>query len=99
MPTTRVVHCKKEPYDVYIGRPGPWGNPFTIPDHGDRATVIAKYRAFLMCNPMLLGRLEELRGKTLGCYCKPDACHGDVLVELLEEVEQKKIQQLLTFDD
>lgn len=26
---TLVVHCKKAPYDVYIGRPGPWGNPFS----------------------------------------------------------------------
>jgi hypothetical protein len=22
---TRVVHCKKEEYDVYIGRPSKWG--------------------------------------------------------------------------
>ncbi|MEJ7642104.1 MAG: hypothetical protein WKF36_07900 [Candidatus Nitrosocosmicus sp.] len=22
---TRVVNCKKEPYDVYIGRPSKWG--------------------------------------------------------------------------
>lgn len=27
---TRVVHCKKERYDVYIGRPSKWGNPFEI---------------------------------------------------------------------
>jgi hypothetical protein len=27
--------------------------------------------------------LEVLRGKTLGCWCKPEPCHGDVLVELL----------------
>jgi len=25
----RVVHCKREPYDVYIGRGSKWGNPFT----------------------------------------------------------------------
>jgi hypothetical protein len=31
--------------------------------------------------------LEELRGKRLGCYCKPQACHGDVLVELVEELD------------
>lgn len=27
--------------------------------------------------------LEKLRGKTLGCWCSPLACHADVLVELL----------------
>ncbi|PSR31594.1 MAG: hypothetical protein C7B46_16630, partial [Sulfobacillus benefaciens] len=29
MSSTRVVHCKKAPYDVYIGRPSKWGNPFS----------------------------------------------------------------------
>lgn len=24
-----VVHCKREPYDVYIGRGSKWGNPFS----------------------------------------------------------------------
>jgi len=28
-----VVHCKKSPYDVYIGRPSKWGNPFEIGLH------------------------------------------------------------------
>ena len=26
---TKVVHMKKEPFDVYIGRPSKWGNPFS----------------------------------------------------------------------
>jgi len=25
-----VVHCKRAEYDVYIGRPSRWGNPFQI---------------------------------------------------------------------
>jgi hypothetical protein len=40
-----VVHCKREPYDVYIGRPSKWGNPFQIGRDGTRDEVIAKYRA------------------------------------------------------
>lgn len=34
--------------------------------------------------------MEELlllKGKTLGCWCKPEACHGDVLVELVTKYE------------
>ena len=27
----------------------------------------------------------ELKGKTLGCWCKPDPCHGDVLAELADK--------------
>lgn len=82
----RVVHCKREPFDVYIGRPGKWGNPFTLTVEGDRATVIAKYRGWLALE-MELGRLDphELRGKVLGCWCAPKACHGDVLLELANE--------------
>ena len=30
----KVVHFKKEPYDVYIGRHGKWGNSFEVKDHG-----------------------------------------------------------------
>lgn len=68
-------------YDVYIGRPGFWGNPFKIGKDGDRAEVLKKYRAWLPQQPELLRRLPELQGKTLGCYCKPEDCHGDILIE------------------
>ncbi len=78
----RVVHCKRESYDVYIGRPSTWGNPYEIGKDGDRETVIRKYREYLLSNPTLVAQLPELEGKTLGCWCAPKACHGDVLVEL-----------------
>lgn len=87
---TRVVHCKREPYDVYIGRPSKWGNPFVVGRDGSRRAVIAKYRAWLHRQPELLGALDELRGKTLGCWCKPHACHGDVLAALIDTVPAKE---------
>lgn len=77
-----VVHCKRARYDVYIGRPSKWGNPFVIGRDGSRADVIAKYRAWLLNQPTLVAVLPELRGKVLGCWCAPQACHGDVLEEL-----------------
>ena len=77
-----VVHCKRAQHDVYIGRPSVWGNPFVIGKDGTREQVIAKYRAYVLSNPQLMARIGELRGKTLGCWCAPFACHGDVLVEL-----------------
>ena len=77
-----VVHCKKEPYDVYIGRPSKWGNPFVIGKHGSRQEVIGKYREWLMAQPELLAEVAALECKVLGCYCAPAACHGDVLSEL-----------------
>ena len=82
---TKVVHCKKEKYDVYIGRPSKWGNPFEIGKDGTRKEVIEKYRKYVLSNKELMNSLHELEGKTLGCWCKPLACHGDVLLELIEK--------------
>ena len=77
-----VVHCKREPYDVYIGRPSKWGNPFIIGKDGTRAEVIEKYREWVRSRPELMAALPELSGKTLGCWCAPKECHGDILAEL-----------------
>ena len=89
MITGRVVHCKREPFDVYIGRPSKWGNPFRIGKDGDRKAVIEKYRKWIMKQPQLLAQLGELKGKKLGCWCKPESCHGDVLVELVNKSTTK----------
>ncbi len=84
-----VVHCKQAPFDVYIGRPSKWGNPFshrpgTLAKYRvkDRAEAIEKYRKWVTAQPELMSALSELQNKVLGCWCSPQACHGDVLVEL-----------------
>lgn len=82
MPNPKVVHCKRSSYDVYVGRPSIWGNPFTIGRDGTRAEVIAKYREYVLQNSLLLSQLGDLKNKTLGCWCAPKGCHGDVLAEL-----------------
>lgn len=79
-----VVHCRMQPFDVYIGRPSEWGNPFEIGKDGTRKQVIAKYREYLLGRPELLAMLPLLKGKRLGCWCAPRACHGDVLAELVQ---------------
>lgn len=87
---THVVHCKKESFDVYIGRPSKWGNPFSIGHYGTRDEVIARYRRYLDTKPELIrDAKKELRDKVLGCWCAPKACHGDVLAEIVNaEVKQ-----------
>jgi hypothetical protein len=77
-----VVHCKRDRHHVYIGRPSEWGNPFAIGRDGDRAEVIERYERWLLENTTLMAALPQLRGKVLGCWCAPQACHGDVLVWL-----------------
>ena len=80
----RVVNLKKEQYDVYIGRGSKWGNPFKIGKDGNRIEVIQKYEEYIKTKPKLLACLGELDNKILGCYCAPLACHGDVLIKLIE---------------
>jgi hypothetical protein len=96
-----TVHHIREGFDVYIGRAMPrqrlkasrWANPFHIGPDGTRDEVIAQYRQYLDevlssadQGPEWRAALEELRGMRLGCWCRPAACHGDVLVELLVEL-------------
>lgn len=100
MTQTRVVHVNspewaqavKDGTAVYIGRANPrrgfkaskWANPFKIGPDGTRASAIEGFRLYLRGRLDLVMSIEELDGKVLGCWCKPDACHGDVLVELLQ---------------
>ena len=64
------------------GGPRKWGNPFVIGRDGTRDDVIARYELWLLEQPELVDALPELAGKTLGCWCAPRACHGDVLARL-----------------
>jgi hypothetical protein len=61
-----------------------WANPWRPGKDGTRAEVIARYRVHVRSRPDLLAALPELRGRVLGCWCKPAACHGDVLAELAD---------------
>ena len=83
----KVVHCKKESYDVYIGRPSKWGNPFIIGKDGTREEVIEKYEDWLLRQPALIIELYELKGKTLGCFCSPNKCHGDILIKYAKKMK------------
>lgn len=78
-----VVNKYRSAFDVYIGRGSMWGNPFVIGKDGDREQVIALYREHLWVQiqtaQVSLDELRSLNGKRLGCFCKPAACHGDVI--------------------
>ncbi len=91
---TRVVNLYKEPYDEYIGRPRKgetsiWHNPFIVGVHGERGECVKLYETYirdkLESGEIPLKELKKLKGKRLGCFCKPQDCHGDVLVKLIKE--------------
>ncbi len=91
---TNIVHCKKDKFDVLIDRTTKWGNIFSIGKDGTREEVIQKYTEWIKTQSHLMESLYELKDKVLGCWCSPQACHGDVLVklvgELVEEMTEKK---------
>lgn len=86
--TCTVVNKYKEEFDVYIGRGSEWGNPFVIGKDGTREEVIAKYKLYLWqqirSGVVSKEKLISLDNKRLGCFCKPQACHGDVIASAVE---------------
>ncbi len=93
---TKAVNIdKNESHDVYIGRGTAWGNPYAIGYDGDREEVIRKFkydfdRDYLKGGEKFKENLKVFLGKRLGCHCKPAACHGDVLAEYLNSLDDGK---------
>eukprot|EP01122_Echinamoeba_exundans_P006516 TRINITY_DN1853_c0_g1_i1.p1 TRINITY_DN1853_c0_g1~~TRINITY_DN1853_c0_g1_i1.p1 ORF type:complete len:164 (+),score=20.47 TRINITY_DN1853_c0_g1_i1:443-934(+) len=101
LPAPVVVRLKRtrekvvQDCDVYIGRrlcmggwnlqQSKWANPYTVKACGSAEKAVAKFRVYILDRKDLIAQLQELGGQTLGCWCKPSACHGDVLVELYKQ--------------
>lgn len=92
---TKVVNVYKDSYDVYIGRAtgtgtSIWGNPFVVGTDGEQGECVEKYEPYirekLKSGEIPLTELRKLKGRRLGCFCKPKTCHGDVLVKLVNEL-------------
>ncbi len=93
MGRTRVVNIRKETCDVYIGRAGYgkdgyFGNPFRLEATMAKGSTLGRYRKYfyhrLSTDKEFRKRIGNLQGKTLGCFCKPDPCHGDIIKEYLD---------------
>ena len=99
---TTVVNLRKSEYDVYIGRGGRgqdgyFGNPVKVGEscpicgvkHKSKKTLPC-YRTYLMTriakDPEFKARVMSLHGKRLACFCKPRACHGDILAEVVDRL-------------
>ena len=90
-----------DPDNVYIGRGGivfidgerfpktasKWANPYKVgAKDGTREEVIEKYKEY--AKKYSTSELLSLQGKTLGCWCKPESCHGDWLAQLAESANK-----------
>ncbi len=90
---TRVVNLRKEPYDVYIGREGrgfdgTFGNPFWNGNEDEREYTLYKFKEYfferIVNDEEFRRKVETLRGRRLGCFCVPKACHGQVIADYLD---------------
>lgn len=94
---TNVVNVRNSAYDVYIGRAnksiGEKGsflaNPYSVKDHG-RSECIMKYAVWFFekvsSDATFREKVLALKGKTLGCWCKPQDCHGDIIAHYLDDL-------------
>lgn len=87
-----VVHIRKEPYDIFVGRGSYWGNPWShLPNTralykvATRKEAIECYADWIMTQDEMLRKIKYLKGKILGCWCDPLPCHGHVLAALANE--------------
>lgn len=86
----QYIGRRGQEHDGYFGNPHPVGAPCPVctgrPTH-TRKQAIDQFRVDFYVqidsDPEFKRRVEALRGKVLGCFCKPEACHGDVYVEWL----------------
>ena len=88
MNETRLVNVKKEPYDICIMRPGYYQNRFPIGVCGTREEVIKLFEIEFIhkikTDSFYLMAIERMRGKTIGCCCSPEPCHGDVYINYFQ---------------
>ena len=87
-----LEHWLETENNIYIGRnmlfyvkgakKSKWANPYSVKKYG-REECLKKYKEYILSNDNLMSQLGELEGKILGCWCHPAACHGDILIELL----------------
>jgi hypothetical protein len=66
-----------------------FANPYKIGRDGTGEEVIQKYKEHIkiqMKDPNFVAQLKKLKGKVLGCWCKPEGCHGDHLLNILESI-------------
>lgn len=94
-----VVNINVEPYDVYGGRAGHgqdgWlGNPYKLKSEADRSRILdlhkAYFRARIARDPEFKRRVLALKGRRVGCFCRPRACHLDVVAEYVNGQEEDK---------
>ena len=83
-----VVFIDKERFPK---RASIFANPYRIDKNTSREEVLEKYKKYIiekiLNDKSFYLELLKLRGKKLGCWCHPEPCHGDILLELIKKFE------------
>jgi hypothetical protein len=80
-----------------IGEKGWLGNPYVIGNtcyrckqiHKDGGSTLICYEEYLkerLEQPEFVEALKQLKGKKLGCFCKPKPCHTDILIKYIDKL-------------
>lgn len=68
-----------------------FANPYKIGIDGTREEIIKKYKKYIIKkineDESIMDEFLALKGKNLGCWCYPDKCHGNILLELLNNID------------
>lgn len=91
---TTVINIKNtKKYDVYIGRGSIWGNPFDYRKLGiTREECVERYKEYFykkLENQIFRDKTHKLKNKTLGCFCVPLKCHGQVIADYLNSLQNQ----------
>ena len=96
----------KDNYDVYVGRPSKWGNPYT---HLEKSAAkfkvdsieeaVKKYEEYLISNKELFNSLFELKNKKIACWCKTKKCHAYILKKYVDMLEKKDLRKKMLQND
>ena len=77
----------------YIGRPSRWGNPYKLGRDGDRDAIMDKYEQWLAeqlkDEDFRKALMKLAEADALVCWCKPEKCHGDLLVAAMRDLMKK----------
>jgi hypothetical protein len=75
----------------YPKKSSPFANPFKLNKDGNRKEIIQKYKKYIKkrldSDNDLQKLLLNMKNKNLGCWCHPEPCHGDVLIDLIKKYE------------
>jgi len=82
-----------DPNNVYVGRKvhyvdGTFDSMFRNPYYGkkyNREECIEMFKVYIQNDSNLMDNVKKLKGKNLGCWCTPEKCHADYLLQLANE--------------